>query len=221
MILGVFIHNRKFKMDHKRFFENFYDVNKDILKRGEFVIITDQEFNFHRIWQNLVQLFCWIHIYRNLKSNVSDENNKAAAACFLELKDCRTFEAFDEVKETFLKRYDFGENTKDAELFERYTTNLRNHASIPALRKYDIEIADRDPENADYVAPSSNAAESINAKLRRIFAGETPIDMLVVKMHYLATSMFIDFRYALYGRGSWELQKGYGNLKKGNLFDVS
>jgi hypothetical protein len=34
MILGVFIHNRKFKMDHKRFFENFYDVNKDILKRG-------------------------------------------------------------------------------------------------------------------------------------------------------------------------------------------
>uniref|UniRef100_A0A914Z2Z2 USP domain-containing protein n=1 Tax=Panagrolaimus superbus TaxID=310955 RepID=A0A914Z2Z2_9BILA len=109
---------------------------------------------------------------------------------------------------------------QDDELFERYTAKLRDHASIPALARYDVNLLQGVDQNDYVAAPNDNAGESLNAKLRRLFHGESPIDLLVVKIHHLSVSLFTDFHLARYGRGSWELKEEYSSLKLGDVFEV-
>ena len=65
--MGYMVHEKKDKVDHKRFMDNVGNYITPSNKK-QIVLCTDMEYlYFNEIWPNVTHVLCWNHVRRALK----------------------------------------------------------------------------------------------------------------------------------------------------------
>uniref|UniRef100_A0AC34F115 MULE transposase domain-containing protein n=1 Tax=Panagrolaimus sp. ES5 TaxID=591445 RepID=A0AC34F115_9BILA len=116
IMVGALIHRSKEQKLHKKFLRNFYQTHKKRLRDILVTFITDEEFHLDRIWPNATQLFCSLHLMRNMKRalekiGTNGEQLNELVQKFRTLRDCQSFAEFDALMDV----YDKEEFTSEAE----------------------------------------------------------------------------------------------------------
>ena len=209
--IAFMIHERKFQKCH----EQLIDLVKSRvpkLNSKHVCIITDREVGiinaFKNILPNAQVLLCWNHIFRDLKFWLSKHNakpdDKKAYDLNVRTLNCETrehfFEKFDQLKQKWSQPMlvYFEENLLEA---------ILDHSGRWVLEKCDVYNL--------YSGITNNAAESINAKLKRLVEyRERQIDSIVLYLNYLQGNVVLELLKAFCGESEWSLLSRFSFAKQ-------
>ena len=201
--IAFMIHERKFQKCHEQYLDVILSKIPK-LNSKHVCIVTDREVGiinaFKKVLPNTQVLLCWNHIFRDLKFWLSKHNGtaddkKAYDINVRTLINCETKEQFHEKFEQVKQKWSqpmliyFEENLLGA---------ILEHSGRWVLEKC---------ENYNpYSGVTNNAAESVNAKLKRLVEyKERQIDSIVLYLNYLQGNDVLELLKAFCGESEWGL----------------
>uniref|UniRef100_A0A7E4VPJ1 ULP_PROTEASE domain-containing protein n=1 Tax=Panagrellus redivivus TaxID=6233 RepID=A0A7E4VPJ1_PANRE len=216
VVLAHMIHEKKYHRYHRDFLKALRDKNK-CLQHGSFVLVTDDEFDFDRIWPNATHLLCFNHIKRAARKNLHEKNlSQQQVNDFItdiqHLQSLKSFDHFNDAVELLCDQERYGKNTAAGKLLRRLAPKVREKASVAALQRANVAMK----------VCTTNVAESLNAIIQRITGNDlVRLDNFVLLMYYHGIIQIkeMDRGYFLYD-GSFILQPRYMNEAKGDRSDA-
>uniref|UniRef100_A0A914P0Q3 SWIM-type domain-containing protein n=1 Tax=Panagrolaimus davidi TaxID=227884 RepID=A0A914P0Q3_9BILA len=206
--IAAMIHTRKTHANHVKFFTNIWERFQSFLIKGQFILITDQEFDFEDVWATAIHVFCNVHLKKNYSKSLKDaklpkEVVEIRLAEYDELQRQETFAEYDAFLATLVDRYN---GDKDSiKLIQGAAEKMRNKSSKAALKGigWPRTIA------------TSNMAENMNSQLKDQMNYTTvSVDLMISNAYYFFNSFRNKINDWYRGKGTAPLLTEYQHLQK-------